>query len=181
MDLKFLLNSQLSFTSLRHSHKRQEDCLETRFVFIEIFMLSRNSPNRPKHRGLLTGEKIWLSLKRTSYLQMIFILLWIAWTMVCFHLQRNWAGNGLSNIKDALAESFQLQVPVLHQSMCIFKAGLSSVSDDWVKYKEKVPDVTDSNKNLETTCNSKLKFRELENLFIKRVQKIYPKMNFVCS
>ena len=51
---------------------------------------------------------------------------------------------------------------VLHQSMCIFKAGLSSLSDDWVKYKEKVPDVLDSHQNVETTCNSKLKFTELK-------------------
>ena len=92
--------------------------------------------------------------------------------MVCFNLQRNGAGNGLSNIRDTFAESFQLQLPLLHQSMCIFKAGLSSESDDCVKYKEKVPDVSDSNKNVETTCNSKLKFGELKNLFIKRVQKI---------
>ena len=44
--------------------------------------------------------------------------------------------------------------------MCIFKAGLSSLSDGWAKYKGKVPDVSDSNQNVETTCNSKLKFTE---------------------
>ena len=43
-------------------------------------------------------------------------------------------------IKDAFVESFQLQLSVLHQSMCIFKASLSGLRDDWVKYKEKVPD-----------------------------------------
>ena len=43
--------------------------------------------------------------------------------------------------------------------MCIFKAGLSSSYDDWAKYKEKVPDVSDPNQNVKTTCNSKLKFR----------------------
>ena len=47
---------------------------------------------------------------------------------------------------------------VLNQSMCIFKAGLSGSYDGWVKYKEKVPDVSDPNLNVETTCNSKLKF-----------------------
>ena len=61
---------------------------------------------------------------------------------------------------------------VLHQSMCIFKVGLSNLSDGWAKYKEKVPDVPDPNQNVETTCNSKLKFLELKDLFIKRVQKI---------
>ena len=56
--------------------------------------------------------------------------------------------------------------------MCIFKAGLSGLSDDRAKYKEKVPDVSDSNQNVETTSNSKFKFIELKDLFIKRVQNI---------
>ena len=51
---------------------------------------------------------------------------------------------------------------VLHQSMRIFKTGLSSLSDGWAKYKEKVPDVSDSNQNVEATCNSKFKFIELK-------------------
>ena len=69
----------------------------------------------------------------------------------------NVTGNGFSNVKDTFAENFQLQMSVLHQSMCIFKAGPSS-SYDWAKYKEKVPDVSDPNHNVETICNSKLKF-----------------------
>ena len=36
------------------------------------------------------------------------------------------SGNGLSNIKDTFPESLQLQMSVLHKSMWIFKAGLSS-------------------------------------------------------
>ena len=47
---------------------------------------------------------------------------------------------------------------VLHQSMYIFKAGLSISYAGLVKYKEKVPDVSDPNQNVETTYNSKLKF-----------------------
>ena len=82
----------------------------------------------------------------------------------------------MSNIKDTFAEGFQLQISVLHQSMCIFKASLSSLSNGWAKYTEKV-----SNQNVETRCNSKLKFTELKDLLIKRVQKIYSKMNYVCS
>ena len=62
-------------------------------------------------------------------------------------------------------------LPILHKSICIFMAGLSSLSDGWIKYKEKVLDVSDSNQNVKTTCNSKLKFTELKDLFIKRVQK----------
>ena len=42
------------------------------------------------------------------------------------YIQRHGTGNGLSNIKDTFAESLQLQMSVLHQSMCILKAGLSS-------------------------------------------------------
>ena len=40
---------------------------------------------------------------------------------------------------------------VLHQSMCIFKAGLSNSHDGWVKYREKVPDVSDPNQNVKIT------------------------------
>ena len=40
----------------------------------------------------------------------------------------------------------------------VFKAGLSSSYDGWAKCKEKVPDVSDPNQNVETTYNSKLKF-----------------------
>ena len=41
---------------------------------------------------------------------------------------------------------------------CMFKAGFSRLSNGWAKYKEKVPDVSDSKQNVETRCNSKLKF-----------------------
>ena len=84
---------------------------------------------------------------------------------------RDGTGNAFSDIKNTFAESLQLQMSVLHQSMWIFKVGLSSLSDDWGKYKEKVPDMPDPNQNVETICNSKLKFTELKDLFIKRVQK----------
>ena len=77
----------------------------------------------------------------------------------------------MPNIEDTFAESFQLQISVLHQSLCIFKAGLTSLTDGWAKYKQKVPVMPDSNQNLETIYNSKLKFAELEDFFIKMVQK----------
>ena len=57
-------------------------------------------------------------------------------------------GNGLSNIKDTFVESLQLQMSVLHQSMYIFRAGLSSLYDGWAKYKEKVPDMSDPNQDV---------------------------------
>ena len=74
------------------------------------------------------------------------------------YIQRDGTGNGLSNIKDTFAESLQLQMSILHQSMCIFKAGLLNLYDFLVNYKEKVPDLSDPNQNFETTCNYKLKF-----------------------
>ena len=73
----------------------------------------------------------------------------------------------MSNIKDTFAENLQLQMSVLPQSICIFKAGLSSLSDSWAKYKEKVPDVSNPNQNVKTTCNSKFKFTlKIKNLKI---------------
>ena len=44
-----------------------------------------------------------------------------------FNFQRDGTGNGFSNIKDTSVESVQLQMSVLHQSLCIFKAGLFQV------------------------------------------------------
>ena len=80
-------------------------------------------------------------------------------TLIWFSLQRDGTGNGLSNVKDTFAENLQLEMSVLHQSMRIFKAGLSSSYDGgWTKYKEKVPVVSDPNHSVEATCNSNLKF-----------------------
>ena len=126
---------------------------------------------RPKTLGIIL-KKIWIFVKGITYLQVIFMLFWTKWTLVCYNLPRNGTGNGFYNIKDTFAENFNLQLSVLHQSMCIFKAGLSGSSDDKAKYKGKVPDMSDFNQNVETTCNSKLNFIELKDLFIKRVQKI---------
>ena len=78
--------------------------------------------------------------------------------LIWFNLQRDGTGNGLSNIKDTFAERLQLQIPVFHQSICIFKVGLTSSYDCLTKYKEKVPDVSDPNQNVGTTWSSKLKF-----------------------
>ena len=47
---------------------------------------------------------------------------------------------------------------VCYEHLPVFKAGLSSSYDGWGKCKEKVPDVSDPNQNVETTCSSKLKF-----------------------
>ena len=99
--------------------------------------------------------------------------------LIWFSLQRGGTGNGLFNIKDTFEESLQLQMSILHQSMCIFKVGLSSSYGVQAKYKEKVTDVSDPNQNVVTTCNSKLKFTQLKGLFIKKVQKNQSKMNYM--
>ena len=78
--------------------------------------------------------------------------------LIWFNLQIDGTRNGLSNIKDTFAEILLLQMSVLHQSMYIFKAGLSISYAGLVKYKEKVPDVSDPNQNVETRSHSKLKF-----------------------
>ena len=88
-----------------------------------------------------------------------FVLIWMKQTLIWFNLQRDGTGNGLSNIKDTFVESLQLQMSVLHQSTCIFKAGLSShvhmMAGQNIK---KSAGPSDPNQNAETTCNSKLKF-----------------------
>ena len=67
---------------------------------------------RPKTPGI-TSKKTWL------FLQVTFVLIWIKQTLIWFNLQRDGTGNGLSNTRDTFAESLQLQISVLHQSMCI--------------------------------------------------------------
>ena len=47
--------------------------------------------------------------------------------LIWSNLQRDETWSGLSNIKDTFAGSLQLQVSVIHQSMCIFNAGVSQV------------------------------------------------------
>ena len=80
--------------------------------------------------------------------------------LIRFNLQRDGTRNRLSNIKETIAESLQLQMLVSPTSehLPFLKAGLSSSSDGWGNCKEKVPDVSGPNQNVETTCNSKLKF-----------------------
>ena len=41
-----------------HSHKKQEDSLETRAALIEVFILCWNLPSSPKHRGWLQKKNI---------------------------------------------------------------------------------------------------------------------------
>ena len=72
---------------------------------------------RSKTPGTTSKNKC-LSLKGISWLQVIFMLIWIKQILIWFNLQRDGTGNRLSNIKDTFAEGLQLQISVLHQSMC---------------------------------------------------------------
>ena len=86
--------------------------------------------------------------------------------LIWFDLQRDGTRSGLSNIKETFPENLQLQVSVLCQFFAFWpnyehifqEAGLSSsyMMAGQTKCKEKVPDVSDTNQNAETTCNSKL-------------------------
>ena len=93
-------------------------------------------------------------------LQVIFVLIWIKQTLIWFNLYRDGTGNGLPSTKYAFSESLQLQMSVLHQSMCIFQSSrlVSQVHMMAGKNIKIVVDVSDPNQNVETTCKSKLKF-----------------------
>ena len=67
-------------------------------------------------------KKTLLSLKGIRCLEVIFVLIWMRQTLIWFNLQRNGIGNGLPNINDAIAESFQLEMSVLHQIMSILQS-----------------------------------------------------------
>ena len=88
-----------------------------------------------------------------------FVLIWMKQRLIWFNLQRDGTRNRLSNIKANFAENLRQQMSVLHQSMSIFQGwSLKFIYDGWAKCKEKVPDVSDPNQNVEITCNSKLTF-----------------------
>ena len=143
--------------------------LETRAVLTEIFVLCWNLPSGTKHRR-------WLHCFPWRHKQ------FCRW--FCANLDETKAGMVQFMVpKDIELEIDCLTSRRLLQKICCYKfqfctkvwasskAGLSSSYDGWAKCKEKVPDVSDPNQNVETTCNSKLKFAELKDLFIKRVQK----------
>ena len=140
------------------SISQKADSLETRAVLIEIFILRWNLLSGQKHRGWLQTKTV-LSPKGINSFSGDFVLIWMKQRLIWFNLQRDGTRNGLSNIKETFAESLQLQMSVLHQRV-IYEvlSSLSSSYDGWAKCKEKVPDMSDPNQNVEATCNSKLKF-----------------------
>ena len=96
------------------------------------------------------------------------LLFWL----IYFKLQRNGTENGLSNIKDPSTERFQLQMAVLHQSMCIAKAAHFNSRHVWVEYENKNLDVSDFYQNIGVWCNSKLKLPKSKDSCIKSTEKV---------
>ena len=93
--------------------------------------------------------------------------------MLCFKLQRNGTENESYNIKDNPTERLQLQMRFLHQSIFISKAGPPSLKHDPAKYKDRVLDVSDSHRNIGTSCNSKLKLLKFKDLCIESLEKLH--------
>ena len=77
--------------------------------------------------------------------------------LIWFNLQIDGTRNGLSNIKETKEATNVSSAPTYGQ-FPVFNAGLTSSYDGWAKCKEKVPDVSDPNQNVETRSHSKLKF-----------------------
>ena len=79
--------------------------------------------------------------------------------LIWFNLKREGTRNGLSNIKETFTENLQLKkfsVPKYeHFPRLVSQVHMIAGQN---KCKEKVPDVSDPHQNVETTCNSKLKF-----------------------
>ena len=89
-------------------------------------------PEWPKKSGD-HFSKTWLSLKEISYLQVIFVLVWMKQTLISFNLHRDETGNRFSNIKNTFTESLQLQMSVLHQR-CASSVWSLKLIHGWAKY-----------------------------------------------
>ena len=101
----------------------------------------------PKGNKLFAGD-FRVNLDETNTDKVQFTKRW-NWKWILYH-------------KDTFAESLLLQMPVLHQSMSIFQSSrlVSQVHMMAVQHvkKKELPDVSDTNQNVESTYNSKLKF-----------------------
>ena len=115
---------------------------------------------QPKTLGMALKKTV-LSLNGISSFAGDFVLIWMKQRLIWFNLQRDGTRNGLSNTKETFAENLQLKMSVLYAKVSAFSTRLVSQVHMMArqnKCKEKVTDVSDPNQNVETTCNSKLKF-----------------------
>ena len=60
-------------------------------------------------------------------------------------------------LTSGFTERFELHWLVLHESVCISKYCLLYSRHVWTRHKEKVADISESNQNIGTPYNSKLK------------------------
>ena len=67
--------------------------------------------------------------------------------LIWFNLQRDGTRNGLSNIKETFAENLQLKILVLCSKVRLLSQVHMMAGQN--KCKEKVPDVSDPNQNIE--------------------------------
>ena len=131
---------------------------------------------RPKTPGI-TSKKTLLFLKRVSYLQVIFVLIWMKQTLIWFNLQRDGAGNGLSNIKD----TFSVEMSVLHQSMYNFQSSklasqVHMMAGQNIKKKYLICQIPIKSLKQQAIPNSSL--HNLKDLFIKGCRKTDQKMSY---
>ena len=113
-----------------HSHKKRKDSLQTHTVYKEISVVSRNLPNGAKYRRSIL--KNMASPKGDQPLAGAFHAVMEKIEADVLQIAtRKWKwigiGNEFSYIKDSFSERFQLQMPVLHQCTCTFKAFLWSL------------------------------------------------------
>ena len=90
--------------------------------------------------------------------------------LIWFNLQRDGTRNGLSNIKETCRKFATINVSSAPKYEHLPRL-VSQVHNMAGQNVKKVPDESDLNLNVETKCNSKLKFPQLKDLFMKRVQK----------
>ena len=139
----------------------------------KIFYVMLEFSERPKTPGI-NLKIIWLALMGINHLGVTCMMFWIKQRLIS-KIQTNETENGSSDIKDPSAETFQLQMPVLHQSKCILHLkgwSLTFRTRVWAEYKDKVPDVSDSHQNIETSCNFNLELPNLK-ICISKLQKGY--------
>ena len=86
----------------RHSRQKWKYSLETWAVYREIFRVSWNLPNDPKHRGLFLKNKT--SSEGYQLLEWAFMLLWIKYRLIYFKLEGSRIKHEPSYIKHTFRE-----------------------------------------------------------------------------
>ena len=100
------------------------ECLEARAILTEILYqveIDQVAQNTGDHFKKKKGNKLFASDFRANLMKQ---------SLIWFNLQRDGTAYGLSNTRGTFSQRLQLQTSVLHQSMCMFKTGLSSSYDD---------------------------------------------------